>query len=300
MPRGKRTGDFHSKDKRNLPIFIHSELDDYGLTAIEFRVYARIARRAGEYNKLTESVPNMATAFGVAEITVRRALQVLVLCDLVAKKGRPGWTPEYTLNDKDKWRDKARLVAIREAVSHPKKGDVTLLTREGGVEAVVTEPDARPETGALLTTDGTPCSSDTDEGTPLKVLPEGAPSTPPSSKQEHPRQKGVKKEIPAEKFDVPPTNLRITPEMRSHVGTANPDLTNAQMDRATPIWRANRVKQPRQKKHELTYEGWEWDWIEWMMKQNTSTNGNGYGNGAKPEPPRQRTQYEILKERGEI
>lgn len=31
-----------------------------------------------------------------------------------------------------------------------------------------------------------------------------------------------------------------------------------------------------------------------------ATNGNGYGNGAKPDPPRQRTQYEILKERGEI
>jgi hypothetical protein len=39
--------DIAFEDGRNLPIFIHSELDDLGLDPYEFRVYARIARRAG-------------------------------------------------------------------------------------------------------------------------------------------------------------------------------------------------------------------------------------------------------------
>ena len=36
------------EDKRDLPIFIHSELDDLGLTSKAFRVYAHLARRAGK------------------------------------------------------------------------------------------------------------------------------------------------------------------------------------------------------------------------------------------------------------
>lgn len=35
-------------DSRDLPIFIHSELDDLGLTSKAFRVYAHLARRAGK------------------------------------------------------------------------------------------------------------------------------------------------------------------------------------------------------------------------------------------------------------
>lgn len=166
------TGEFHSKDGRKLPIFIQSELDDYGLSPIEFRAYARIARRAGGDNKLTESVPNMAGVFGVAEVTVRRALQVLCLCGLISKKERPGWTPEYTLNEQDKWRDKAELTSVRGAVLHPKKRSETLITTDGG------NPDHQTRE-RVITTDTTPSSPETDEGTPRKVVPESTPPLPP-------------------------------------------------------------------------------------------------------------------------
>jgi hypothetical protein len=34
-------------DSRDVPIFLHSKLDDYGLTLWAFRVYAHLCRRAG-------------------------------------------------------------------------------------------------------------------------------------------------------------------------------------------------------------------------------------------------------------
>jgi hypothetical protein len=49
------------KDGRDLPIFIHSELDDLGLKSRTFRVYAHLARRAGRgeafpsYNSIGEA-----------------------------------------------------------------------------------------------------------------------------------------------------------------------------------------------------------------------------------------------------
>lgn len=36
------------RDERNLPIFIHRNIDDYGMSPNTFRVYAHLARRAGQ------------------------------------------------------------------------------------------------------------------------------------------------------------------------------------------------------------------------------------------------------------
>jgi predicted transcriptional regulator len=171
MPKSK-AGEFHSKDKRKLPIFIQSELDDYGLTCPEFRTYARVARRAGGNSKATESVPNMSEAFGVDDSTVRRALKVLCLCGLISKKERPGWTPEYSLEDQDKWRDKSELKAIRESVLHPKKSRLTPMPSAQGAQGT---PKHQTE-GGVVTTPTRPLAPDIDEGTPMKVLPEGTPS----------------------------------------------------------------------------------------------------------------------------
>lgn len=90
------------KDKRNLPIFIHSELDDYGLTPVEFRVYARIARRAG-HGTAEESVPNMATACQVSVRTVQRSLQSLVDKGLLSKTERNFATTQYVLRPVHEW-----------------------------------------------------------------------------------------------------------------------------------------------------------------------------------------------------
>ena len=42
------------------PVFIHSRLDDFGLTAPEFRVYCHLARRAGRTGRAWSSVQNIS------------------------------------------------------------------------------------------------------------------------------------------------------------------------------------------------------------------------------------------------
>jgi len=259
-----RTGEFHSKDKRKLPIFIHSELDDYGLSPIEFRTYARIARRAGGDSKLTESVPNMAESFGVAEVTVRRALQVLCLCRLISKKDRPGWTPEYTLNEQEQWRDKTELKTVREAVLHPKSFTDTLITTDGGT------PDHQTQ-GGVLTTDGGPSSLETDEGTPGKVLPEGTPNTPRASAQEEP---------PAE----PAEELVIG--MVDYLIAHNGPLSNRSVQTKAVKWLLENYD-PVECEDCLRYlfsEDWRTEAVTWVTVQKQIGNWKRRGSPAKYEP----------------
>lgn len=113
-----------ARDERDdKPIFIHSELDDYGLSAIEFRVYARLARRSGQ-TAAFESVPNMAKEFEVSDRTVQRALKVLIRSRLITEQIRPGKSTRYTLNPRTVWAPKVQLKEIRNAVSN-KTGDTT-------------------------------------------------------------------------------------------------------------------------------------------------------------------------------
>ena len=50
------------KDRRDNPIYASRELDEYGLTPNELRVYFRIARRAGEEGKLFGSITSQDIA----------------------------------------------------------------------------------------------------------------------------------------------------------------------------------------------------------------------------------------------
>ncbi|WNN92109.1 hypothetical protein [Gloeocapsopsis dulcis] len=45
------------KEKYELRLFVPSDLDDYGLDPFEFRIYARIVRRAGKDGFSREGVP---------------------------------------------------------------------------------------------------------------------------------------------------------------------------------------------------------------------------------------------------
>jgi hypothetical protein len=109
--------DYKAKDGRDdLPVFIHSELDDYGLTPIEFRVYGRLARRAGK-GDATESVPNMAEGCKVSERSVQLALKLLESASLIERVERPGETTIFKLLPRDRWADAARLDSLREGVT---------------------------------------------------------------------------------------------------------------------------------------------------------------------------------------
>jgi hypothetical protein len=165
----RKSDEFRSQDKRKLPIFIQGELDDYGLSCVEFRVYARIARRAGPNGGHVESVPNMAKAFGVKDKTVRRALAVLRMTRLIDEKIRPGYSNLYILNDKELWLPPIELEQVRLQVCNCKSSSTTTLDmRDRGT------PDDHPGhegPGSMDTRDGTPWTPGTDEVSPSKVTP---------------------------------------------------------------------------------------------------------------------------------
>ena len=99
----RKTNALHVNDGRPSVMFIHSVIDDYGLDVYAFRVYARLARRAGTNNSAYESVANMADACGMSERRLQEALQTLVDHGLVTREERRGKTTLYTLTPVDSW-----------------------------------------------------------------------------------------------------------------------------------------------------------------------------------------------------
>lgn len=121
-------------------LFVHSDVDDYGLTPSQFRVLARIARRG----TCTESVPNIAKGCGLHEDTARRALKFLVDQRIVSKERRAGYADVYLIQPLKIWKQ------------HPtvNNGGVSV-TGEGGEEAGGDHPTA----------------NNGDEGNPLEGNP---------------------------------------------------------------------------------------------------------------------------------
>jgi hypothetical protein len=73
----------------NAPLIVPGWLDDTGLDLRTFRVYCRIARRAGERGECFESVYSMARDLGMKPHTVRAALRHLVTIGAIEVRG-PG------------------------------------------------------------------------------------------------------------------------------------------------------------------------------------------------------------------
>lgn len=88
--------------RKAAAFYIDVELDDAGLTASQYRVYARIVRRAGE-STCFESIENMATGCRLEKKTILQCLRDLLQVNLIRKVRRLGFTSEYTLVDKSEW-----------------------------------------------------------------------------------------------------------------------------------------------------------------------------------------------------
>ena len=141
-------------------VFIHSELDDYGLNPSQFRVYCHLARRASS-GKAWPSLPNIARTCHIHEQTARMALTVLVDRCLLAKESRPGKTAFYRINPRSSWKP-ARRIKL-----HPYENDTPL-------------PNSYPTPTKPI--QGYPYEKNTHEGNPLEGNPlEGYPpkNTPP-------------------------------------------------------------------------------------------------------------------------
>jgi len=108
-----------SKDERDLGAFIPSFLDDYGLTPDEFRIYARLVRRAGN-GRAYESIPHMALACRISERQTRYALRLFESTGMVEAEVRKGKTTVYRLTGGSGWKPAEELDAIRAEV---RRGD---------------------------------------------------------------------------------------------------------------------------------------------------------------------------------
>ncbi|MDY6807160.1 MAG: helix-turn-helix domain-containing protein [Cyanobacteriota bacterium] len=89
------------KNTPNRMIFVHSDLDLYGLNPYEFRLYGHIARRG----KCFSSLPTMAK---ICKMSVRKAqygLKNLEKLGLIHKEIRKGRTDIYELAPRSEWKE---------------------------------------------------------------------------------------------------------------------------------------------------------------------------------------------------
>jgi hypothetical protein len=86
-------------------IFVHSAVDESGLEANSFRVYAHLSRRAGKGGgEAWAAVESMAHLCRLEPRTVRRCLGDLLMRRMISKEERPGRTTVYQLARLGDWR----------------------------------------------------------------------------------------------------------------------------------------------------------------------------------------------------
>lgn len=83
-------------------IFVHKELDDFGLDPYSFRIYSRIVRRAGK-GEAFESNKHMAEGCRMSLAQTKRSLKTLTDHGLVIKEQRPGTTCIYRVAPRRNW-----------------------------------------------------------------------------------------------------------------------------------------------------------------------------------------------------
>lgn len=126
-----------SSDDRESPIVYYDiELDDAGLNPYEFRIYGRIARRAGGGDhSCTESLTNMADGCQMSRSSLIRAIKGLLHRKMISRIRKDGDTSEYRLLDKKHWipvshRNGGSVSQERGGVSHRNGGSVCETPKE--------------------------------------------------------------------------------------------------------------------------------------------------------------------------
>ena len=88
---------------KDHPAFIHSKLDEFGLSCSEFRVYCHVARVAGVNGSCFERLETMCSIIGCHIETARKALKSLLQQGLLNVSFR-GTSNEYRLTPIAKWK----------------------------------------------------------------------------------------------------------------------------------------------------------------------------------------------------
>jgi hypothetical protein len=156
------------RDQRKMPVFIHSELDDYGLSPQDFRVYCHIARRAGE-GSAWPGIDSISEKCRMNRKTVIKSIKHLELFGMLLVTREGGSCNVYILKDKNNWisKEMAYSMGLIEGPV-PKEGTVTTSTRIG------TGVVPKEGTGGVYHRDGGSPKRGNErfsiEGSPFKVI----------------------------------------------------------------------------------------------------------------------------------
>jgi hypothetical protein len=83
--------------------FIHSSLDDAGLTPAPFRIYCHVNRAAGRNGVCNQALSTIARLCGYGDETTRDALKILTARRMLRRNEIAGVGVEYRLNPPAQW-----------------------------------------------------------------------------------------------------------------------------------------------------------------------------------------------------
>ncbi len=138
-------------------LFVHSRLDDYGLSPAQFRVYGHMSRRAGRGDAFP-AIASIARACQLHPQTVRRALRFLVSQRLLNRTDHSGHPSHY------------RLTSVHEWLPH---------SRATGTPSATNPPPSTSANPSEQWIQDTPCESDAAKGNPTEVDPNKVIHSPP-------------------------------------------------------------------------------------------------------------------------
>lgn len=169
-----------AKEENQFCLFVGRDIDDYGLDPYEFRLYARISRRAGS-GEAWESIANMARACCMSLSRARISLQLLELAGLIESIERPGYSTLRRLTPQHKWVSPERLQELRKFIRYPKSPTPTKSDR-----GTKSDTPIKSSSTPLSNLIPLPLSNLVDEGTPSEVNPNKvfpiSPFTPKAEK----------------------------------------------------------------------------------------------------------------------
>jgi predicted transcriptional regulator len=134
-------------------IFIHSSLDDAGLSVAEFRVLAHLARRASS-GAAWPSIDSISKKCRITKNTVRIALKALESHGVVKIEERPGATNVYHITSPEQW-------------------NFGLLDQSDPSQKKVGDPSQKEVGHPSQKKVGDPSQKEVGEGDPMKEIHEG-------------------------------------------------------------------------------------------------------------------------------
>ena len=123
-------------------IFVHSKIDDLGLSVYAFRVYAHFARRASNPSGCAwPAISTIAEVCKIGETKVREALRELEDCKMIVREARPQKSYLVRITPPSVWRHEG---VVRHANPSPREPSATRTLRHANQGGSPHEPEVYP------------------------------------------------------------------------------------------------------------------------------------------------------------